>query len=415
MKPRLLLQFVAGLGLAVANDLQCEVLNVSCVAREVSRIDAVRCSRRLTLALVGAGNFAKKAHLPSIIEDARDCFELKAVWSRTQSSVGILAAMAKKALAPWAARSVEVVRTFWGEDGWHELLRSGYEVFDIVLPIGEQHRYVAAALARGLTVISEKPAAPTVKRAKQLLDAAAAAGAIGRSRHSHWMVAENWRFETSFRTAARLRELGAIGRVLAFSAVSIGNVPEGHAMLTPGSWRVGQGANWVLDVGVHMVAAMRAVLGENLIAHGMSASRRRPDLGPLDTFATSLALSTSGAPGTWLFSVAAPRPVPAEVPGLSSLELTVFGTEGSLMATRDRVELRDGQGNLLSAAGGLASHSVALALRASAKIVSGDGGQIGVGSVSAIEAVADLHLVEDLLQAAKSPADTSDAVDKVEL
>eukprot|EP00438_Fugacium_kawagutii_P018663 Skav210094 [mRNA] locus=scaffold1510:378905:380126:- [translate_table: standard] len=49
------------------------------------------CSRPITVALVGAGTFARKAHVPSL-QDATDCFELVAVWSRSQQSAEALAA-----------------------------------------------------------------------------------------------------------------------------------------------------------------------------------------------------------------------------------------------------------------------------------------------------------------------------------
>eukprot|EP00435_Cladocopium_sp_Y103_P010789 s721_g2.t2 len=47
------------------------------------------CSRRIAVALVGAGTFARKAHLPSL-QSASDCFELVAIWSRSRQAAEAL-------------------------------------------------------------------------------------------------------------------------------------------------------------------------------------------------------------------------------------------------------------------------------------------------------------------------------------
>lgn len=49
------------------------------------------------------------------------------------------------------------------------------------------------ALAAGKHVLSEKPGAPNVKAACQLLEAY-----LPCSKHQVWGVSENWRFETVF-------------------------------------------------------------------------------------------------------------------------------------------------------------------------------------------------------------------------
>eukprot|EP00928_Gymnodinium_smaydae_P015831 TRINITY_DN15889_c0_g1_i1.p1 TRINITY_DN15889_c0_g1~~TRINITY_DN15889_c0_g1_i1.p1 ORF type:complete len:447 (+),score=56.92 TRINITY_DN15889_c0_g1_i1:120-1460(+) len=375
-----------------------------------------KCQRRLKVALVGAGAFAKKAHLPSLLIDASDCYELRAVWSRSRESAedAVAAAVARRGGSNDAhgiARDSLKPRPLWGEDGFKELLSGilDVDVLDLVLPIREQSEFVEAALRHGLSVISEKPIAADLTRAQELLRIAE--GAQGR-----WFVAENWRFEEPFRVAAQAVRLGAVGEVLSFTAVSLSEIPANNSMVRSGSWRIADAGNWIVDVGVHMVAAMQMVLGKNLVVHGVAARATTSHLRPFDTFSAALSLGDqNGPPGTWLFSLASPRTKPKEVSGLSDLELVIVGTIGSISMTRAHVELRNQNGDVLDRVGNLSSSSVALALRAAAHdLLNGPDAHI----MEASQAYADLVVVDAISRmgsAKLSHVDSASRSSKVEL
>ena len=158
---------------------------------------------RVRLALIGAGIFARDAHLPAL-NRRQDQFDLVAIYSRTQASAEALAehwrALHSSDVSP---AQVETTTDFPAL-----LARSDIEAVDIVLPIPVQAAAVAQALAAGKHVISEKPIAPDRSQALSLLDL--------HRRHPEyvWMVAENWRYEAAFVLAAELLRAGAIGRPL---------------------------------------------------------------------------------------------------------------------------------------------------------------------------------------------------------
>jgi len=402
----------------------CHNLNLTCLAKSFPiENDKAPCSRRLKVALVGAGIFARKAHLPSLLE-ANDCFDLCAIWSRSRESAEAAALIAfehESALTPVEHRKLQrspPFATLWGDGGWSRLLSGdiGAEVLDIVLPIPSQVRYVQEGLSHGFSVISEKPVAPTSRQAEDMLAWIHRNRSLGR-----WFVAENWRFETPFRIGALAKEAGSIGDLLAFSAVSLGSIPVENVMVRAGSWRISEDSNWITDVAVHMVAGMRLVLGAEISVHGVSAKsvRQHPHvLRPFDTFSAAL-LSGDGQrsiPGTMLFSLASPRIRPKEVPGLSDLTLHVVGTNGSLVVTRGSVELRDADGLEVAKLSGLQSPSVALALRSVSLAIQLQGSfsqEASVRPVVAVpsspeEALQDLRIVEAIIDASRSQSDAAD-------
>jgi predicted dehydrogenase len=241
----------------------------------------------------------------------RDRFEIVAMHSRTQTSAA--------ALAEQIGGAVVVVPTL------DELLaRPDVAAVDIVLPIDVQAGAVAAALIAGKHVSSEKPIAPDSATARRLMALhAARPGQV-------WMVAENWRYEEAFVRAAELLADGAIGQPVAFhwalyNALEPANKYYQTAWRRSGSFPGG----FLLDGGVHYVAALRLLLGEIAEVTGVVRSVRA-DLPPADTLAATLHFA-SGAVGTLLvtFAVGSPWGTP----------LTIAGTAGSLRVDRGRIEL----------------------------------------------------------------------------
>jgi predicted dehydrogenase len=105
---------------------------------------------------------------------------------------------------------------------YHDLLlRDDIHAVTIALPIPSQVEYIKAALKAGKHVLSEKPIAPTVKEAEELLE---------YYRHIDndkvtWGVAENYRFLESFERAQA--EISKLGKVLGFRVKVFMNVKAG--------------------------------------------------------------------------------------------------------------------------------------------------------------------------------------------
>lgn len=268
----------------------------------------------IRLALIGAGIFARDVHLPALLK-RQDQFEITAIYSRTESSAA--------SLARQVPHPVEIYT-----DSAALLARDDVEAVDILLPIDVMPDFIRLALQAGKHVISEKPIAPDLATGRQLVASyAEQAGQV-------WLVGENWRYEDAFRQAAEIVHAGQIGRpLLCHWALHIPITPENKYYHT--TWRrsgVVPGG-FLLDVGVHHVAALRMLLGE--IAEVSAVTREiSADLPPVDTLAATFRFE-SGLIGTYLITFATQAPWPPA--------LHVTGDNGSLRVYRRELQLtRDG-------------------------------------------------------------------------
>lgn len=262
----------------------------------------------LRIALLGAGTFVRDAHLPAL-QQLRDQFEIVAVFSRTRQTAEALAAR----IDPRPD-----VYTSMGD----VLAREDVDAVDIVLPIEQLAAAVDMALAAGKHIISEKPITPTVEEGKKLLSV------YSHHQSQVWMVAENWRYEAAFIRAAEV--LPDIGRpLLCHWALHLGVLPGAKYYIT--EWRRSGTfpGGFLMDGGVHHVAAMRLVVGE--IGHVSAlTAQMRPDLPPADTLTASLQFD-SGLIGSYSVTYANIAPVPSH--------LTVVGENGALQVNRDFLQV----------------------------------------------------------------------------
>lgn len=206
--------------------------------------------------------------------------------------------------------------------------------------------------------------------------------------------------------AAQMCRAGAIGEIVAFSASSLAMLPDDSPYLTESDWRSGDHGNWIVDVGVHMAAALRMVLGGDVTVRGVVAKQVRSHIRPFDTFSAALALERNGAPGSWLFSLSAPPFDAGRPASLSDLELRVVGTTGSILVSRSKIEWRGMDGVLRGSHSGFLSRSVSAELRAAAVAIleQGDSAAPGSGLLAPSEAIKDLAVIEALLAAAQQSA-----------
>lgn len=272
-------------------------------------------SAPVRIGLIGAGTFVRKAHAPSLLE-LGDAAEIVAVYSRSRSSAETVAAS--------LPQPVDIYT-----DLDEILAAENVDAVDIVLPIPLLPEVTAKALAAGKHVISEKPIAPTVAAARALIETSRAYPA------QVWMVAENWRYEDAFLTAAERIRAGAIGQPL-FCDVSMQYpVPASSPYMQTDWRRSGEfPGGFLLDGGVHHVAGLRLLLGEIESVCAISATHR-PDLPPADSMAVALRFA-SGALGTYLITYAVGST-------LGDDAIHIGGTEGSLRVSRGELILRRGE------------------------------------------------------------------------
>ncbi|MBX2997867.1 MAG: Gfo/Idh/MocA family oxidoreductase [Caldilineaceae bacterium] len=265
----------------------------------------------IRLGLIGAGTFARKAHVPSL-KNLPDQFEIVAVYSRTSESAAAVAAMLPHPVDLYT-------------DAGMLLARADVEAVDIVLPIPMLVDAVRQALAAGKHVISEKPIAPTCAEAEALIDF------YKGYTNQLWMVAENWRYEDAFLAAGEAIRRGEIGRPLYCDwSLILPVMPgaPGHRTL----WRrTGDfPGGFLIDGGVHHAAGLRAVLGEIESVNAITAAHR-PDLPPADTLIAALHF-TNGAVGSYSVTYAARS-------GLADAALHVIGEEGSLRISAETLTI----------------------------------------------------------------------------
>ncbi|MEQ8672137.1 MAG: Gfo/Idh/MocA family oxidoreductase [Aggregatilineales bacterium] len=259
----------------------------------------------IRMAFIGAGLFARDTHVPSLLE-LDETYIVTAVCSRTRQSAEALAA-----LLPYP---VDITTDMDGI-----FTRDDVDVINVVLPIQMLAEVVEKAINSGKHVVSEKPIATTIARGRELI-------ALARADGQQWMVAENWRYEPMFAQAGEIIRDGGPGKVMVFDWVQ-------HIMVDPQnkyyhtSWRR-EGdfpGGFLLDGGVHHVAALRQVLGEVESVTAMM-TQQRDDLPPADTLTATLQMA-SGAIGTYTITFAAGSKVPQA--------LNIVGSAGWMRVNRE--------------------------------------------------------------------------------
>ncbi|GAA5949349.1 hypothetical protein JCM21900_005619 [Sporobolomyces salmonicolor] len=252
------------------------------------------------VAVLGAGNFARDAHLPAIA--ATPTLQLVAVYSRSSASVESLLKAAKK----YASTSHDIA-TYSDSAAWEGLdallSRSDIPTVVLALPIALQPSMIRRAFKAGKNIISEKPIAPSLAEAKHLIELYEKEY---KPKGQTWIVAEQFPYEQSYDKAREIIQHGKIGEVRAFSAeVFVQPGPLSAAT----EWRKTpeyQGG-FLLDGGVHFAAGLRHMLPYPITATYAHSSQIQPSLPPCDTLTGLLtADSPSSSPtpitGSFTFS-----------------------------------------------------------------------------------------------------------------
>lgn len=274
-------------------------------------------------------------HLPAI--RASELLSLRAVYSRSQASAE---AFASKAGQP--GLDVYFDEPAVAGRGLADLLaRADIAAVSVCLPINLQPDAIRAALAAGKHVISEKPVADTVDRARALLaDYQQLSAAPARP---IWAVAENYRYQQSLLLAeAKLREVG--GALVSFALTSNKLVrPDGNYFNTPWRKNPTHPGGFLLDGGIHYVAALRALLaavpGDNRIATvAGTLAQLQAILPPADTL-RSVAVTRGGASGLVSMSFGTEFGAPLDIAVTTTEGMVTWRPKSVTVATRNPADL----------------------------------------------------------------------------
>lgn len=153
-----------------------------------------------------------------------------------------------------------------------------------------------ACIERGIPVLVEKPIAPSVEEALELVEAAERAGVP-------LLVGHHRRHNPILRRAVELVREGAVGRVVAVNALYLSHKPAGYHDV---AWRREPGGGPVLINAIHEIDCLRMLLGdvETVQAQASSAVRGFP----VEDTAAAVLRFASGALGTLLCSDTASSP-----------------------------------------------------------------------------------------------------------
>jgi predicted dehydrogenase len=265
--------------------------------------------KKVSLGIIGCGIAARELHLPAL-QKLASRFEITAVCNHTEPKAKMLAEMAGG--VPYVLDYRELLR------------RDDVEAVDIVLPITLNYRVTHDALRAGKHVIVEKPIAPDLADGRKMLH-------LTKRYRQVMMVAENYRYRPLFQQVLRLLQREAIGRPYAAVWTVLTRLTRENRYAQT-SWRLKHRylGGFLTDSGVHNVAAIRMLFGEIKSVSAFTQSIN-PSIGKLDTLSFHYE-TTEGVSGTFtLFFSAIGHPED---------RLLIFGTKGTLVVEKNRIQLR---------------------------------------------------------------------------
>jgi predicted dehydrogenase len=214
------------------------------------------------LGIIGCGIATNDLHWPAL-KEMKDKFEIAMVCNHTEEKA--------KKFAKTAGNVPYVME-------YQEMLKDpDIEAVSIVLPIELNYSVTADAVKAGKHVIVEKPIAVNLSEAKLMLE-------IEKNYPKVLMVAENFRYRKVFQRLKELLDQDKIGTPYAvfWNCFNYIGSDDKYAQT---QWRINhkyQGG-FVVDGGVHTVAAIRDIFGD---IFGISCCTRSVNkaIGEIDTF-----------------------------------------------------------------------------------------------------------------------------------
>jgi predicted dehydrogenase len=234
---------------------------------------------RLRIALIGAGQIAREAHLPAWV--ANEGAELTwAVDNREEAAKGIA--------EEWGIPN-------WATDYRNLLSRDDVDAVDICLPVVAHAELTIAFLRRGCHVLVEKPVALTLDEVRAMQRAAQEAGRT-------LMVAENWPFSAAMRRVREILNEGEPWRpiMLQASHESAIRLPpkESPTRKVGDEHRLG----YLFTAGIHTLNLARELVGEFGLITAYATPAKPGPYHPLEDDLAVAARFENGAVGSFSFT-----------------------------------------------------------------------------------------------------------------
>jgi predicted dehydrogenase len=265
------------------------------------------------------------------------------------------------------------------------LQRQDINAVIILLPIPVQPDIIRRCFAAGKHVLSEKPIAKDINTARLLLEDYKKEYA---QKKFIFNVAEQFRYMEGAELARKwIVDENAVGQLTQAHLKIWRNIQPGGKYYET-EWRKTpqyQGG-FILDGGIHHVALLRYVSGQEIIETRGFACQVAAHMPPLDTVNAGILLS-GGATGSFSMSFASTK---------SATEYILIGTQGTLSMTgspsETNVRLEDVSGNITRDET-VKNHSVEREIKAFLDAVDRDNSESRIGPE---EALNDLAVIESL-------------------
>ena len=259
----------------------------------------------IKLGIIGTGLAARDLHWPALQQLAQK-FDIAVVCNHTE---------------PKAKKFAQLVGGVPYVLDYQELLENPeIEAVDLILPIHLNYEVTMDALEAGKHVIVEKPLAANLHEAKLMLE-------FENCYPQVKMVAENYRYHPTFARAASLIQAGKIGQPYSVFWNSFGSIDASNRYAQT-EWRIHHQypGGFVMDAGIHNIAALRDLFGEIKEVKAFTKSIR-PGIGEIDGMSLQFA-TEGGIHGVFNMFFSAT--------GHSENRLLILGTEGSLLVDQNR-------------------------------------------------------------------------------
>ena len=223
----------------------------------------------INLGFIGTGIAANQLHWPAL-EKLTDRFKVYGVSNRTRQKAEAFAKLTHA--------------TIIYDDAPQLILDENIDAVIIAAPIESNYDFVCQAIAANKHVFVEKPLASKLSDAYKLVE-------LERKYTKATFLAENFRYHAAFHDIARSIHEGKIGKVISFTWNSFNKLVPGDKYAT--QWRLNNQypGGYVMDGGIHNVAAIRLIFGELKESYSKTCSIN-PEIGTIDTLISTFALQS---------------------------------------------------------------------------------------------------------------------------
>jgi scyllo-inositol 2-dehydrogenase (NADP+) len=200
----------------------------------------------VTVALVGFGLSGRYLQAPFFHTNPN--FKLKTIVTNNQNPKLIYPSVLKASLLSEILEDDEI------------------DLVSICTPNDTHYEYTKQCLLAGKHVLVEKPFAPTIAEAQELLD-------LAKMNGKHVFIFQNRRFDSDFMTVEKVIESGVLGEIHTYEA----HWNRYKPVLNPKKWKEEEGpaSGIIYDLGSHLIDQSIALFGNPLSIWGQTFTQRR--------------------------------------------------------------------------------------------------------------------------------------------